>query len=209
MALDLLGSPPHTMFQQVQATPVHNRIFLDDFLHEGVDMHEILNILHDAGPDDTLEVRINSSGGIARYGQQFINVMFDRFLNRTITVIDSDALSIAALVFLAGDRRVIYPHSSLLFHDLSLSTTGKVNEAIKMLEVIHSIFGEYLTSLMHPFFTADEIKSVSCGLDLCLGAKEMCERGIAHTVIVRGISITAEEYLERLGALKDEKTSNS
>ena len=205
MALDL-SNPPHTMFQQPQPIAVHNRIFLDDFLHEGEELHEILNTLHDAGPDDSLEVRINSSGGIARYGQQFINVMFDKFPGRTITVIEADALSIAALVFLAGDRRVIYPHSSLLFHDLSLSTAGKVNEAIKMLEVIHSIFGEYLTSLMSPFFTIVEIENVSKGLDLCLNAKEMCQRGIAHSVLVRGVAISAEDYLEKL---RNEEASDS
>jgi len=204
-----LNNPPHTLYQKPGTGPgdISNRIFIDDFIHNGEELHDILNTLHEAGPNDTLECRINSSGGIARYGQQFINVMFDKFPERTLTVLEADALSVAALVFLAGHRRVIYPHSSLLFHDLSLDTTGKVNEAIRMLEAIHPIFNDYLQSLMLPFFSAEEINNISRGLDLFLNAKIMCERGIAHTVLVKGKAIPAEDYLESIN--KDEETSYS
>ncbi len=199
-----LGTTPHTLFQREQTleeTPVvTNRIFLDDFIHEGSELHDILNTLHDASQNDMLEVRINSSGGFARYGQQFINVMKDKFSGRTITIVEAEALSIAALIFMAGDRRVIYPHSTILFHDVALSTEGKANEAISRLGVMHLIFIEYMRSLMLPYFTEEEIDSISRGMDMSLDAEEMCKRGVAHCVLVTGSSLTAEEYLKSIGA---------
>ncbi len=199
-----LNSTPHTLFQREQKLDdvelVTNRIFLDDFIHEGNDLHDILNTLHDAGPNDVLETRINSSGGFARYGQQFINVMKDKFNGRTITIVEAEALSIAALIFMAGDRRIIYPHSTILFHDVALSTEGKANEAISRLGVMHLIFIEYMRSLMLPYFTEEEIDSISKGMDMSLDAEEMCTRGIAHCVLVNGESLTAREYLESIGA---------
>ena len=199
-----LNTAPHTLFQREQkieeVTLVTNRIFLDDFIHDGNDLHDILNTLHDAGPNDVLETRINSSGGFARYGQQFINVMRDKFKGRTITIVEAEALSIAALIFMAGDRRIIYPHSTILFHDVALSTEGKANEAISRLGVMHLIFIEYMRSLMLPHFTEGEIDSISKGMDMSLDAKEMCERGVAHSVLVNGESLSAEEYLKSIGA---------
>ena len=198
-----LNTAPHTLFQREQkiedVTLVTNRIFLDDFIHEGNDLHDILNTLHDAGPNDVLEARLNSSGGFARYGQQFINVMRDKFKGRTITIVESEALSIAALIFMAGDRRIIYPHSTILFHDVALSTEGKANEAISRLGVMRLIFIEYMRSLMLPYFTEEEIDSISKGMDMSLDAEEMCRRGVAHSVLVKGESLSAEEYLKSIG----------
>ena len=198
-----LNTVPHTLFQREQEIEevkmITNRIFLDDFIHEGSDLHDILNTLHDAGPNDMLEVRLNSSGGFARYGQQFINVMRDKFKGRTITIVEAEALSIAALIFMAGDRRIIYPHSTILFHDVALSTEGKANEAISRLKVMHLIFIDYMHSLMSPFFSEAEINNISKGMDMSLDAEEMCRRGVAHTVLVNGEPLTAEEYLKSIG----------
>ena len=193
-----LQVPPHTLFQKKTADGIiHNRIFMDDFIHSGEDLHEILNTLHESESKDTLEVRINSSGGYARYGQQFINVMNDRFRGRSMTVIEAEALSIAALIFIAGDIRVVYPHSNLLFHDVSLSLgEGKASEAIARLKIVHNTFFDYMVQMLSPYFSKKEIKDISNGLDISLDAYQMCERGIATTVLTANGKISASEYLE-------------
>lgn len=197
---------PHTLFNVSVDNTQHYRLFLDDIIHDGAQIHDLLNSLHNAGDEDTLEVRINSGGGFVKYGQQLINVINGRFEERCITVIESDACSMAALIFMAGDRRIVYEHSILMVHDLSMYLVGKASESKKQLEAETYVFKNKFISLFKDALSSDEIDSIFDGKDQWFDAEEMCTRGMATHVITRKYGmLEAEDYLDKLENPEDDK----
>lgn len=190
---------PHTLFNSNTDTSQHFRLFLDDIIHEGAQMHEILNVLHDAGDNDTLELRINSGGGYVKYGQQLINVIKGKFEDRCLTVIESDACSMAALIFMAGTSRVIYEHSILMVHDISMYLAGKASQSKKQLEAETFAFRSRFLSLFCESLSSVEIDGIFDGKDEWFNAEEMCKRGMATHVITETVGmVSAEEFIDML-----------
>lgn len=190
---------PHTLFFSNTDSSQHFRLFLDDIIHEGAQMHEILNALHDAGDNDTLELRINSGGGYVKYGQQLINVIKGKFDERCLTVIESDACSMAALIFMAGTSRIIYEHSILMVHDISMYLVGKASQSKKQLEAETFAFRNRFISLFSNCLSKEEIDGIFDGRDEWFNAEEMCKRGIATHVITETVGmVSAEEFLDML-----------
>lgn len=187
---------PHTLFEQEVETVRHYRLFLDDLIQEGAAIHGMLNTFINAGESDTLEMRINSGGGFIRYGQQFTNIMAAKFSNRFITVLDSEASSMAAVLFRAGDKRIIHANSVLMVHDMSIYTEGKSNEAKRQMDVYIPAFKQYFTEIFKDSMTKKEIKKLFKGKDYWFNAVTMCERNIATDVIVANQMYSAEEFLE-------------
>lgn len=70
--------PPHTQY----------RMFIDYFLESERGLHSIFNTLWNAEENDTLELRIHSFGGIIKEGQMFYNLIKNKFIGRTTTVLD-------------------------------------------------------------------------------------------------------------------------
>jgi ATP-dependent protease ClpP protease subunit len=195
-AANIFSQSPHTLFTQQVEIVNHNRLFIDNLVQEGVDLHDILNKLHMATELDTLEIRINSGGGFVKYGQQLINVMKDKFNERCVTILDSEASSMAALMFMAGDQKVIYPHSVLMVHDVSMWLGGKANETRKQMDVYLPVFKTYFLSIFGDTMTPTEVEQMFEGRDFWFNALEMCKRGMADSVIVSGAYMSAEDYLK-------------
>lgn len=189
------NQPPHTLFAQQVEVVNHNRLFIDDLVHEGVDIHDILNRLHMSTELDTLEIRINSNGGAVKYGQQFINVIKDKFQDRCVTILDADAYSMAAVLFMSGDQRVIYPHSVMMVHDVSMHLGGKVSESKRQMDTFLPVFNAYFKNIFGDTMTDEEIQDMFEGKDFWFNAIDMCERGMADYVIVNGINTSAADYL--------------
>ena len=193
---------PHTMFQTQVEVANHYRLFIDTLVQEGAQLHEILDTLHSASDLDTLELRINSGGGYVSHGQQLINVMTDRFKDRSLTVIDAEACSMAALLFMAGSTRVIYPHSILMVHDVSMYLAGKSNETARRMKVEVPALKEYFRNLFKDVMSEDDIEKVFDGTDLWFGAEKMCVNGMADFVLDSGSRLTAKEYLFKINPEK-------
>lgn len=189
---------PHTLFIQAEESAKRYRLFLDDIIHEGSAFHEILNTLHNANQADTLETRINSSGGYVRYGQQYINVMKDKFAGRSVTILEAECSSMASLVFMAGDERVIYPHAIMMVHEPSMYLGGKSSESKAQLEIYIPASIKYFSSIMGDTMTEDEMDGVFEGQDFWFDAEDMCRRGIATKVIFEGEAIEARDYLRHI-----------
>ena len=189
------SSTPHNLFITTVEQSNHYRLFVDNIVHEGYEIHSILDALHNSTEQDSLEARINSGGGAVKYGQQFINVIRDRFKGRSMTIIESEASSMAAILFMVGHHRVIYPHSILMVHDVSIQSHSKASEHAKYMKVFMKTMFRYFEEIFRDYMTPKEIKIMFKGEDFWFNAKEMCRRGMATHVIVDGETLTAEEYL--------------
>lgn len=203
-----MSNKPHTLYVTTHEAPRSFRFFVDDLIHEGNEFHEQLNILHGGSAADSLELRINSRGGYVKYGQQMINVIKDKFSGRTATILEAEACSMAAFVFMVGDERIIYPHSMLMVHDTSMYLVGKSSESRKQMDVCYPESVRYFKSIFKDTMTDSEVEDVYKGIDFWFNAEEMCRRGMATQVLVDGELIEAKDYLEQIcpdEALTDER----
>ena len=210
-----LNSKFHTMFVEeisetrelvdtekntFKITPAHKRyrIFLDSFKEHERGLHEIFNTLWNAAKNDELELRINSYGGLVNEGQNFYNIIKNKFLGRTTTILDNAGYSMGALTFCMGDKRIAMEQSDLMFHDYSAGTIGKGGEIEARVkhesEYLRNFFKEIIVK--NGFLTKKEFKQMLIGQDYWMDVDEMCRRGIATHVLVNGKEIKAKKYLK-------------
>lgn len=201
---------PHSLYVQTVESSNHYRLFIDNLIQEGSEIHDLLNVLHDSCDLDTLELRINSAGGYVKHGQQFINVIKDKFKDRSISILEAEASSMAALMFMATDRRVIYPHSILMIHEVSMYMSGKASESLKQIMITMQTMKAYMHEIFGGMLTVEEVDDVFDGKDFWFNAEDMCRRGLAtHIITGEGDTLTAEEYLVTLDGEPVDEDSDS
>ena len=81
---------------------------------------------------DPIYVFINSAGGELYTGLAIYD-MLKKSKAPVITVCLGKAMSIASLIFLAGDQRLISEHSSILIHNLSITSVDQTTTGIMTL----------------------------------------------------------------------------
>ena len=214
----VLNSTYHTMFtsdvaevskeviidgnKYAEITPAHKayRLFIDDFMEFERGLHEIYNILWNAGENDTLELRINSNGGMVNEGGQFHSIIKNKFNGRTTTVLDNKGYSMGALLFSAGDKRVVTERADLMYHDYSTGMGGKAGEVQARNEHSQKFIRKYFREVVldNGFLSKKEFKQMLVGQDYWMDAKELCKRGIATHVLVNGKEVKAKKYLKNV-----------
>ncbi len=185
-------------------TPKHRHftVYVGKFKEFKRGLHAVLNELRAASRDDILELRINSSGGLVNEGKQFYNLLQEKFYGRSIAYIDNHAYSMGALMFCMAKKRIIYSYSDIMFHNYSAGFAGKGGEIRSRIEHKDKILVDFFRSLIvsKGFLKKDEFESMLIGKDYWMGAKEMCERGIATHVVYKGEQIKAKKYLKILNS---------
>lgn len=156
---------------------------------------DIFESLRNSSQNDLLELRLSSPGGRVDSGMIFYNIIKENFKGRNIAYIDSTAISMAALLFLACEQRIIYPHSILMLHDMSTGLDGKANEIVNHIKAHKESYQIMFNRVCKDFLTKKEIKLVDRGVDLYLSASDMCRKGIADFVIFDGETLSAKDYL--------------
>jgi ATP-dependent protease ClpP protease subunit len=192
-----------------QITPKHRRfrVYIGRFRELRKGLHSVFNELKDANPVDKLEFIISSGGGMVLEGQQFYNLIQEKFFGRTTAYLDNHGYSMGALLFCMADKRVIYHYSDLMFHTYSHGSYGKggdVKEHVKhTAKKLEKFFFDLIVK--KGFLSENEFKQMLVGQDYWMEAKELCKRGIATHVIIDGEEIEAKEYLKRVKREKKEQ----
>jgi ATP-dependent protease ClpP protease subunit len=183
-------------------TPAHKkyRVFVDSFMEFERGLHEMFNVLWNAEDDDELELRINSYGGLVKEGQNFYNLINNKFKGRTTTILDSAGYSMGALAFCMGDKRVVMPQSDLMFHDYSGGSRGKGGEMEAQVKHTAKHLRNFFrdVTVESKFLSKKEFKQMIVGQDYWMEPKELCERNIATHIMINGKEITSKEYLKSL-----------
>ena len=97
--------------------PEEDRMFMQFMGLDGVSFNSIDEFIASVPEDDdTIDMRINSPGGVVPEGWAIIDKL--RATGKKITAtIEGDAASMAAIVLLAASERKAYKHARLLIHD--------------------------------------------------------------------------------------------
>lgn len=192
-----------------EVTPKHKRyrVYIGKFFELKKGLHSVFNELREAKEYDYLELVINSGGGLVLEGQQFYNLIQEKFYKRTVAYLDNYGYSMGALLFCMAEKRVIYPYSDFMFHTYSGGAQGKGGEIKARLEHSSKKLEKFFYDIIvkQGFLSKAEFKQMLVGQDYWMGAKELCKRGIATHVILEGHEITAKEYLKNLKKGKKSK----
>jgi len=192
-----------------EITPKHKRyrVYIGSFREFRKGLHSVFNELRDAKSNDYLELVISSNGGFVLEGQQFYNLIQEKFYNRTVSYLDNHGYSMGALLFCMATKRVIYPYSDFMFHNYSGGAMGKGGELKSRIKHKSKTLEKFFYDLIVPqgFLSENEFEQMLVGQDYWMDAKELCKRGIATHVILNAQEITAEEYLKLLKKGKKKK----
>jgi len=197
----------HSLFINENVKVIKNfRVFVNKFFEQENKIHELWEVLLNAGSDDTLELRISSPGGMVTECQMFVNIMRNKFNGRTVTYIDSHASSAGAFTFCVGDKRVIYENSRIMLHNYSGGYVGGFKKMKDRLDFDEKHVIGFLKSTLklgkNGFLTNKEFKQMVDGKEFWFRAEEMCKRGIATHVVVDGTEFTSKQYLKKCSKTK-------
>jgi ATP-dependent protease ClpP protease subunit len=180
------------------------KLFLGNFNESGNGMQRIINKLQNSEPDDILELHIASDGGNVDELIQLYNICNTLFYNR-VTTFANHAYSAGAWAFLLGNDRVLYDHSSLMWHSYSTGMGGKRQDLLDRIEHEDKRLEVFLMGTLTKYFSKKEIRKMNKGKDFWLTTKDACERGIATHVMKDGEVYTNEEYLDLIDPKKIKK----
>lgn len=192
-----------------EITPKHRRfrVYIGRFFELKKGLHSVFNELREASDKDYLELMINSGGGLVNEGQQFYNLIQEKFYGRTVSYLDNMGYSMGALLFCMADKRVVYPYSDLMFHTYSHGSHGKGDEVKTHVDHTSKKLERFFHDLIvkRGFLNEEEFRQMLIGKDYWMDAKELCKRGIATHVIAEGYEMSALEYLKKLKKNKKKK----
>ena len=136
---------------------------------------DLCQILRATKAEDTVRIFVNSPGGDVAAGLALIQAMREAPATVT-TVLATEGLSMGALIFLAGDKKVVTPSSMLMIHNYSSGLVGKGNEQIAQVNALNAWIEGSLKDICSPFLSKAEIKAVMQGQDIWLSSEAIKKR---------------------------------
>ena len=128
---------------------------------------------------DTIHVHINSYGGEVAEGLAIYN-MLRQHKAKVITYCDGFACSIASVVFMAGDERIMNNASLLFIHNAWTKAAGNANDFRKTAEDLDKITSASIKAYMeHVNITEEKLKEL-LDEETWLTAQEALDMGLQH-----------------------------
>lgn len=173
---DLELMPPFRIFSAEHTIREHN-VYLSRHIGAPSEYDDLCQMLRDAAPHDLFRMYLNTVGGDLSTGLALLQAM-DESQAQIVTILNPQAYSMGALIFLAGDQLVAPPNSMLMLHDYSggSSPTSKGNEQAGMVLAANSWFSEIMERICLPFLTKKELQSILSGQDLWLHGEPLQKR---------------------------------
>lgn len=194
------GMPETAAFQRQE--PSYDYIlYQNEFEGTSKGIRKIWKALRDADEDSNLTVHVCSPGGTVVEGRTTIDIFKKNFHGRVTTYLDGEASSMGAMMFSAGDKRVITESSLIMYHDIaSWGGYEKYGQKERTARAINEwADGMFKRDIIDKkFITPEEYRHIKSGEDMFIGAEAMAVRGIATHVEVDGEELTAEEYVDYL-----------
>ena len=117
---------PYNYFEQAIHSKIHHF-----YISEGIGSPEkyvdMIHRIRMAGPEETVCIHLNSPGGSIDTGVQIINAMRSSLAN-IVASVESEACSLATMIFLAADEMVVHDDCMMMFHNFSAGAYGKGHE---------------------------------------------------------------------------------
>lgn len=144
---------------------------------------------------DVIQIHINGPGGQLGTGVAIINAIRN-CPGSVVTVLEGEAYSMHALIFLTGHTMIVDDNCLLMLHSASGGAMGKTSEMFANVEATSRWANTLMRDVCSPFMTAEEIERMLDGKDYWFDSKQIGER---LQLMVDGIQ-ARQEALEALEA---------
>lgn len=170
------------LMQQVCANPIEEQIGPKNLTIEiqgsiPIDLVpvDLIQNIKNLNQEDSVDVYINSPGGVVYGGIPLINSLLDTKAKVKVHVIGL-AASMAGIIACTGDEIAMDPNTVLMFHTYSSKGGGKSNEIKADVEFSVPAYKKLLIRSCSKILTGDEIDSIMDGKDLYLGPEDVKRR---------------------------------
>lgn len=155
----------------------------DYFWSGGITSASVVEQLAGIGAGSTINVRIDSDGGVVTDGLAIFNALKSHPATVNV-VIDGVAASIASLIAQAGDTRSVYKNSTMMIHGPMSGAWGFADDMRNAAEMLDTMAAAMLTSYAERAADPDLIAShLSDRRDHWFTAAQMIDAGLADVVI--------------------------
>lgn len=207
MGEDILELLPQEKSKRITKRPIAwlYDIEFDDDIMEPKYYREDMDVFRNASANDTIRVRINSSGGYLHTVIQYVTSMIATEAE-TVAVLEGEAHSGASMVFLAADQHMVSPHAAMLIHE----PRGGMYDSSAKLHAQADFNRPYIKALYHDYYkhflSEEEIDDVLSGKDIWLNSESIVER-LEYRNQQRALE-EAHEYDEEQSKLVDSRESD-
>jgi ATP-dependent protease ClpP protease subunit len=134
-------------------------------------IHHLLHAL----PTETIKIHLNTQGGSLETGVAIINAMLSTQAE-VVCILEGQAFSLGALIFLCGNTWIVHDHTLIMFHNYSGESWGKGNEIMAHMKAQEKWHMEITKEIYQPFLTSEEYDRLLKGEDFWLHPSEIRTR---------------------------------
>lgn len=129
-------------------------------------------------------LHLNTYGGSCYDGWGLVNTI-EHSKTPIYTICEGSAMSMGLPLLLAGNKRFIYKHSTVLYHELASWNWGKltqIKEDAKQLDVLQGMYDDYV--LEKTLITKEKLEDVRIHkIDWYMNAREALKNGVVDEII--------------------------
>jgi ATP-dependent Clp protease, protease subunit len=167
-------SPAKVGYTRVLPVKQHN-FYLYKEIGPAEQYVEMIHTIRTADAHDQIYIHLNTPGGHLDTGIAIISAMSE-CQGTVTTVLDSNASSMGAIIFLAGDQFIVHDFSMLMFHTFSGGFYGKSGDVDKQVQAYKRQYTQLVKRVCSKFLTLDEIGRIDRGEELWFSSDAIGKR---------------------------------
>lgn len=136
---------------------------------------DVIESIRNAGPNDVIQIVINSGGGDLMTGLQLREAMM-KSQAHIQCVVEGQCASAATMIFLAGHELVANEFSVFMFHNYSGGTFGKGGEMHEQISFERRWSIQLMQNIYKDFLTKSELAAMLDGKDFWMTGQEVMDR---------------------------------
>lgn len=188
---------------------IHGDITSWEWYESDVSSYTLSKELDSLGDDiDTINVYINSYGGEVAEGLAIYNAL-KRHKAKVRTYCDGFACSIASVIFMAGEERIMPSASLLMIHNAWTWASGNASELRKQAEDLDVIMKASINAYMnHVTITEDELKEMLDN-ETWITPEDALEKGFATRIEEEEVNNVSQSVKSKVIAKLTEETQET
>lgn len=156
--------------------PDDSVFYLYGDIGEQQDYVDMIHEIRYADPGKIINIHINSSGGCLSSALAIINSIRS-CQGQVVTIIDGEACSAAAMIWLAGHKKILSSEDIFfMLHQVGWGMQGKQAEHEVQIGIINKITKSLIDKLSGNLLTRKEKSDFSKGIDVYLHGSEILKR---------------------------------
>lgn len=172
--LDNLFNKQQGYFERTQ-TATAITVYFDEAIEEPSRYRQVLHKIHGLGPNDTLELVMNTPGGRLDTTVSLINAIKSTEAE-VVGILDNQAASAGSMILLSCPNIVVMPNSTVMIHTWSGGAGGKSNELMANAVFNDAEIKKLMADVYLGFLSEKELGQVFAGTDFWFNSEEVIER---------------------------------